>query len=144
MNNEQSVTENEQAKKVDKLHWDVRHWKSTLRFMQDEMLFIDRLLSSYVFEPNTPNLFERLQDYQQRLKTAKKRKTKVMQLISRHKNDLGGMLECKDEACDLGFYQKHDSLKAEVVDCVSKFQDLKGDVFNYAGSILKKRKSTKD
>lgn len=143
MKNERSVTENEQAKKVNELLWDVRHWKSTLQFMQDEMLFIDRLLNSYVFEPNTPNLFERLQDYQQRLKTTKERKAKVVQLISRHKNRLGGMLECKDEACDLGFYKRHEVLQAEVVSCVEDFQDLKAEIFNYAGGILKKRKPTK-
>jgi len=143
MNNEKSFKENEQARKVDELHWDARHWKSTLRFMQDEILFIDRLLNSYVFEPNTPNLFERLQDYRQRLKTAKSKKTEVIQQISRHEGNLGGMLECKDEACDLGFYRKHNALKAEIVATVEDFQNLKAEIFNYAGGILKKRKPKK-
>jgi len=143
MNNNQSFTEIEQAKKIEELIRNTRHWKSKLRFVQDEILFIDRLLNSYVFEPNTPNLFERLQDYQRRLKTAKNRKAKVIQQISRHKNKLGGMLECKDEACDLGFYPKHDVLKAEVVGCVEDFQNLKAEIFNYAGAILKKRKPKK-
>lgn len=140
MESERFIKANKQTKKVDLLHWDVRRWKSILRFMQDEMLFIDRLLNSYVFEPNTPNLFERLQDYRLRLKAAEKIKAKVMQQISGHKNNLGGMLECKDEACDLGFYQRHDMLEAEVVSCVENFQNLKAEIFNYAGSILKKRK----
>lgn len=140
MNNEKLVTEKEQAKKVEELHWDAKHWKSKLRFMHDEVLFIDRLLNSYVFEPNTPNLFERLQDYQRRLKTAKEKKTEIIQQISRHESNLGGMLECKDEACDLGFYQKHNTLKAEVVSCVGGFQNLKAEIFNYAGGILKKRR----
>ena len=140
MNNNRSLTENEQAKKVDKLQWDVRHWKSTMRFVEDEILFIERLLNSYVFEPNTPNLFERLQDYRQRLKKAKNRNTKLALNISRHKNNLGGMLECKDEDCDLGFYRKHDVLKAGVTGHLEDFQNLKAEIFNYAGAILKKRK----
>ena len=50
------------------------------------------------------------------------------------------MLECKDERCDLGFYNKHNALKAEVVSCMEDFQNLKAEIFNYAGGILKKRK----
>ena len=140
MNDDNRIIAAEQAKKVEELHWDARHWKSTLLFMQDEIAFIDRLLNSYVFEPNTPNLFERLQDYLQRLKTTKKRKAEVILQISTHENDLGGMLECKDERCDLGFYNKHNALKAEVVSCMEDFQNLKAEIFNYAGGILKKRK----
>ncbi len=137
-------TNKDQSKKVEELHWDTRHWKSTLRFMQDEISFIDNLLQSYVFEPNTPNLFERLQDYIERLKKAKSRKTQVIQQIINHEKDLGGMLECKDEACDLGFYQKHAILKAEVVGCMEDFQQLKSEIFNYAGGILKRRKPKTD
>lgn len=144
MNKTKSISSAEQTKKVDELHWDARHWKSTLRFMQDEILFIDRLLNSYVFEPNTPNLFERLQNYRQRLKTAKSKKTEVIQQILKHESNLGGMLECKDEACDLGFYKKHNRLKAEVVTAVEDFQNLKAEIFNYAGGILKKRKPKKE
>lgn len=140
MNNKKTFVEAEQAKKVDELHWDARHWKSMLRFMQDEITFIERLLNSYIFEPNTPNLFERLQDFQWRLKKAKNKKSGVIAQISKHEKNLGGMLECTDEACDLGFYQKHNVLKAEVVSCVEDFQTLKAEIFNYASGILKKRK----
>lgn len=142
MNNEPHETKSEQAKKVEELIWDARNWKSKLRFVQDEILFIEHLLNSYVFEPNTPNLFERLQDYQQRLKKAKNRKIVVVQQISGHESNIGGMLECKDEACDLGFYQKHSTLKAEAVSCIEDFHNLKSEIFNYAGGILKKRKPT--
>jgi hypothetical protein len=140
METKNTDTQKEQSRKVEELHWDTRHWKSTLRFMQDEISFIDNLLNSYVFEPNTPNLFERLQDYLSRLKKAKNRKSQVIQQISQHEKDLGGMLQCRDEACDLGFYQKHNVLRAEVVGCMEDFQNLKSEIFNYAGGILKKRR----
>ena len=108
--------------------------------MADEITFIDHLLNSYAFEPNTYNLFERLQDYLERLKKVKIKKLKVIQKISKHESHLGGLLECNDDTCDLGFYQKHDSLKAEVADCMEDFQNLKAEIFNYASGILKKRK----
>lgn len=137
---ENNHTEIEQSKKVDILHLELRQWTSNLQFMHDEIIFIDRLLNSYVFEPNTPNLFERLLDYQERLKEVKVRETVIKSNIAKHGNDLGGMMECTDDACDMVYYLKHNKLKAEVVDCLDDFQNLKSEIFNYAGSILKRRK----
>lgn len=132
-----------QDRKVEELHWDSQRWKSNLQLMEDELVFIDRLLNSYVFEPNTPNLFERLQDYKERLKKAKAGKKRVRESISRHEVNLGGMLECADNTCDKEYYQKHDLLTAEVLLCLDNFQNLKWEIFNYAGGILKKRKPKK-
>lgn len=132
--------EADQTKNVEELYWDVRDWKSELRFMEDQIRFIDGLLDSYVFEPDTPNLFHRLKDYQRRLTTAKNKKRKVWKLISRHMDYLEGMLDRKDKTPDPNFFQKHNALKTEVVGFVENFQILKGEIFNYARVILKKGK----
>ena len=129
-----------QRKKVEELHYELVAWKSNLHFIQDEILFIGRLLNSYVFEPTTQNLFERLQDYQQRLKSIAKRKSELETRAASYENSLGGMMECTDEYCDLQYYQKHDVLKAQIAEYIVNFRELKWEIFNYAGGILKKRK----
>lgn len=144
MNTNSNRTKAEQSQKVDRLHLELRQWQSSLFFMQDEMIFIERLLNSYIFEPNTPNLFERIQDYLYRLKMAKQKRTKFVTLIGNHEKDLGGMLECTDDSCDLFYYQRHDTLKVEIASCMHSFQELKSEIFNYAGGILKKRKPKKN
>tara|TARA_R110000765_G_C18839260_1_gene597769 strand:+ start:395 stop:823 length:429 start_codon:yes stop_codon:yes gene_type:complete len=130
----------EQKKKLEDLHWQIQQWKSNLRFMDDEIIFINRLLDSYAFQPNTPNLFERIQDFKTRLKHVTIEKKEVLKQISKHENDLGGMLECTDIQCDLGYYRKQDKLQAEVDLCLENFRQLKSEIFNYAGGILKGRK----
>jgi hypothetical protein len=40
----------------------------------------------------------------------------------------------------LGYYQKHEAIKAYVVAFLENFQGLKSEIFNYAGGILKKKK----
>ena len=140
MNNPQSFTINGQAEKVDQLHSALKQWQSNLSFMKDELIFIDHLLKSYVFQPNTPNLFERIQDYLSRLKKAKKEQKLLAAQIGAHENILGGLLECTDDNCDLSYYQKHDTLKAQVMACTQYFQQLKLEIFNYAIGVLKKRK----
>lgn len=133
----------DQTKKIEELHADFQQWKSHLYLMQDELTFIDHLLNSYIFEPNTPNLFERLQDYQTRLKKAKSNRQEVCQMIAQHEKDLVGMIQCTDTACDNTYYQKHEITKAEYVSCLENFQNLKSEIFQYAGGILKRRKPHK-
>lgn len=108
--------------------------------MDDEMLFLERLLNSYVFEPNTPNLFERLSDYLEGLKEHKAKKDQLVKALSKHEQFLGGMMDCKDKACDDTFYKQHEVLQAELFQCTEDFNKLKSEIFNYAGGILKKRK----
>jgi len=133
-------TKTGQARKIEELHYDSQHWKSLLLLMQDELVFIEHLLNSYVFEPRTPNLFERLQGYLYRLGKAKTNKKEVRESIAFHEKNLQGMMQCTDDTCDLTYYQKHKKLEAEVVDCMEDFKGLKTEIFNYAGGILKQRK----
>lgn len=133
-------TRKAQTKKIDELHSQSNQWKSNLHFMRDELTFITRLLNSYVFEPNTPNLFERLQNYQDQLRKLSAEEINIQRRIAKHENSLGGMLECTDDICDSGYYNKHEALRAEVTSCMLNFRQLKSEIFNYAGGVLKKRK----
>ncbi|NNK17598.1 MAG: hypothetical protein HKP49_00435 [Maribacter sp.] len=133
-------TKADQTKKIEELYTDFQHWKSHLNLMQDELSFIDHLLNSYIFEPNTPNLFERLQDYKTRLKKVSVNRLEVSQIIAKHEKELGGMMQCTDAVCDKAYYKKHEITKAESVSCLENFQNLKSEIFQYAGGILKGRK----
>lgn len=125
---------------VEKLHFDTQKWKSAFFLMDDELVFIEQLLHSYVFEPNTPNLFERLQDYIERLKLINSDKTNMQKLIIQHENNLGGSIECKNSKSDEDVHLEHEKLKANVANCLQQFQILKSEIFNYAGGILKRRR----
>ena len=133
-------TEDRKQNTFEKLHFDTQKWKSSFFLMKDELVFIEQLLHSYVFEPNTVNLFERLQDYLERLKHIKDDKTNMLKLIVHHENNLGGSIECKNGKCDETVNVEHEKLKANVANCLQKFQILKSEIFNYAGGILKRRR----
>ena len=130
----------DQKQKLDDLHGQIQQWKSNLQFMDDEIIFINHLLDSYAFQPNTPNLFERIQDYKTRLKNTTLERKEVQRRISKHDSILGGILECTDAQCDLNYYRKQDKLQTEVDSCLDNFKQLKSEIFNYASGILKSRK----
>lgn len=128
--------------KVEEMHFDLQGWKSNLHFAEDEIIFIDQLLHSDAFQINTPNLFERLQDYIERLKKSKKSKSQLLKSIRKNESELGGMMESTNISENLQYYQKHDALKTEVETYFTNFKELKSEIFNYAGGTMKKRKTT--
>ncbi|PWL37661.1 hypothetical protein DKG77_15290 [Flagellimonas aquimarina] len=139
MSNKKEV---QQEKKMEELHWELQKWKSQIQFIQDEMLFIEGLLKSYVFEPRTPNLFERLEIFKQKFTESKKEKKNLKRLIAIHENNIGGILECTSAKCDLAYYKKHMNLDSMVSKHFDEYLKLKAEVYNYAGAVLKKKKPT--
>lgn len=136
-----SLTKTEPEKIVEKLHWESLKWKSHFLIMEDELLFINRLLNSYVFESSTPNLFERLMEYKSRIKQVEERKNAAKTSLIVHESELGGLLECLAKSCDKAYQEEHETIEAEVMGCMEDFQNLKLEIFNYTGSILGKNKS---
>ena len=138
---EKNTTRPNQEKKLENLHCESLQWKSYFHFMDDELLFINRLLNSYVYEPNTPNLFERLMEYKSRITAIEGQIAKVKTQLTLHENELGGVLECLGKSTDKVYKTEHETIKAEALACIEAFQELKMEIFNYAGSILRKNKS---
>lgn len=123
------------------IHFEMLEWKSGLQFIAEEIQFINQLLNSYIFEPNTPNLFERLQEFKLQMAKIEEEIQEITSSISKHENELGGMMECDTLSCDVFYTEKHSSLKKAIEKFYKKYGVLKGEVFNYAGGILKKNKN---
>lgn len=122
------------------MHGELQTWKSYLQFIADEMSFIQRLLDSYVFEPKTPKLFERLEKFKRHFDSSKVERCSLSEFIKNHENGLGGIFECTQEECDGHYYEKHLNLKNSVERYIETYINLKKEVYDYAGAILKKKK----
>jgi len=126
--------------KIGELHKELQIWNSYLRFIDDEMIFIQKLLNSYIFEPRTPNLFERLGDFKREFAISKREKNQLKRAILEHEKYLGGLVECTTEDCDGHYYQKHLEFKDAMSAYIESYLELKNKVYGYAGSVLKRKK----
>ncbi len=125
---------------IEELHRDSLKWISTVQFAREELNFIRKLLNSYIFEPTTPNLFERLQVYLGGLERSENELKDLEQQIHIHERELGGIIECDTLPEDQQYGNKHRELEKLVEEVLGKFTMLKSEIFNYAGGILRKRK----
>lgn len=139
MKNENGFSESGQNKKAEDFQYECQYWKSKLCFMEDETIFIDRLLNSNVFEIETPNLFERLQDYKRKLKEIETKKIEVIQRITEYERIIDIMHKGKNDAPEIKFYLTYNDLRRLFIGFEETFQSLKVDIFNYVGGILQKR-----
>ena len=126
----------DKEEQVAQLHWKIQQWKLRFQLMDEEINFINRLLDSNAFKPNTPNLFERIMDYKNRVEKINSKSIALRTQISSHENTLGGMSEKVESPSALNTYKQNDHLQVEVDACLGDFQNLKSEIFNYTGSIF--------
>lgn len=134
------IDTNFSEKELRNIHFETLEWKSSIQFIQGEILFMNQLLQSYVFEPTTPNLFERLQGFKLGIENLEKEVKKLQEEIQKHENELGGILECDTISCDTYYAENHNRITALFKSFYKEFQTLKYEVFKYAGGILKTKK----
>lgn len=127
------------APSLEVLHDESRKWLSELDFLADEITFFSRLLNSYVFEPDTPALFEDLQKHQEDLTRAGKICKALKKQVLEHENQLSGLLDLHNTTLDAAYKDKHEFLKEDMELCLAEFQGLKHGMFRYGQTILKKR-----
>ncbi len=127
------------APSLEILHDESRRWLSELEFLADEITFFNRLLNSYVFEPDTPDLFEDLQEHQKNLTRAEKKCKALKKQLQEHENQLSGLLDLANTTLDAAYKDKHQYLKEDMEVCLAEFQGLKHRMFHYGQTILKKR-----
>lgn len=125
---------------IDLYHNDVKVWKSNISLINHEITFIENLTNSYIFEPRTPNLFEKLEHFKAHIRTIKNRLDTLVQSLTKHDAELSGMLECDTVSCDVFFETKHLSIKEDYRDFIDTYNEVKTEIFNYCGTILKSNK----
>lgn len=124
-------------KSFEELQADTREWDSTFLLNTDEITFVKQLLISDVFEGNTPNLYENLQQYFDLVEELKTEKIDLHEELRNHKNDLNGMMECEDISCESFYYTQHLELEKRIRKHLSKFEDIKLRIFRFCTPLLR-------
>lgn len=119
---------------------EISKWEDSLMFISEEMKFLGKLLSTGSFEPNIPNLYERLQQYSKKLQDLKNEEILLEKEIEKHKTDFDKELEENGEQKDSLIKRTHIQLRKNINAFSKKNSGLKLEIFNYTGNILKKNR----
>jgi hypothetical protein len=119
---------------------EISKWENSLMMVSEEIKFLGRLLSTGIFEPNIPNLYERLQQYSKKLQDFKNEEFFLETEIEKHKTDFAKELNENEENKDSLIKRTHIQLKKNINAFLKNNSDLKLEIFNFTGNILKKSK----
>lgn len=122
----------------EKYLYEISQWEDSLMFISEEMKFLGKLLSSGIFEPNIPNLYERLQQYSKKLQDSKNEEILLEKEIEKYKIDFAKELEENVKQKDSLIKRTHIQLRKNINAFSKKISGLKLEIFNYTGNILKK------
>jgi hypothetical protein len=106
--------------------------------VSEEIKFLGKLLGTEIFEPNIPNLYERLQQYSKKLQDLKNEEILLEKEIEKHKTDFAKEMEENEEHKDSLIKRTHIQLKKNINAFLKNNSGLKLEIFNFTGNILKK------
>jgi hypothetical protein len=119
---------------------EISKWEYSLMIVSEEIKFLGKLLSSEIFEPNIPNLYERLQQYSIKLEALKNEEILIEKEIEKHRTHFAKELEKNEEKNAALIKKTHIQLRKNINAFFKKNSGLKLEIFNFTGNILKKRK----
>jgi len=115
---------------------EISKWENSLIIVSEEIKFLGKLLSPGIFEPNIPNLNERLQQYSKKLQDLKNEEILLGKEIEKHKT--GFAKELEEEQKDSLIKRTHIQLRKNINAFLKINSGLKLEIFHFTGNILKK------
>lgn len=109
---------------------DIKRWKSALKHMENELIFINRLLASDTHNARTVNSSERLNTFKKQIKT----KTAILKdfeiEVSQYNHELSTTEFSDSDITDDSWVEKHDSL-------IHRFEAFRKDFNAFRLNVLK-------
>lgn len=117
-------------------HKDAQWWRMNVGYIETEIHFIAHLLGAKLYKENTPNLFERLQEFKQEIDTRTTEAKELKKELEFYEDELQGILECEDISCDVYYLENHNELKKRFQEFYTNFNTYKTGVFEYIQGLL--------
>lgn len=111
-------------------------WFSAIRFMEQDIAFIKRLLTAPIFRQNVPNLFERLTKYLTQIDELSKKVGSFINEVNTFKESLENYPEEDNPSIDEYYYGRHKHFMEDYIRLDTQFLELKSDVFGYISGVL--------
>ncbi|MER3374602.1 MAG: hypothetical protein RIM83_08185 [Allomuricauda sp.] len=116
-------------------HFDIKRWKSLIGHMENEIVFLDRLLSSDAFDTlMTRTMREQHNLFKKRIGTKRDLLADLKSEVGEHHGHLLGM--GKDANGDAVFGEHHRSLKNRFEKFCKEFNEFRARVLLQTGSVL--------
>lgn len=126
-------------KSVEEIHDDSKHWKSEIDFINDELRFLEHLISSHYINFMDSGLKKNIEDFSKKIHSEQKIGNSLYKLINKHEKILSDLIETESVTSNLNYIDTHNQLEKEVRIYFRNHKKLKKTIFSIVEEIIKKK-----
>lgn len=130
-------------KTIEELHNDSKIWISEINFINDEMRFLEYLLSSKYIDFLSSGLYKKIEIYVKKMSEEKESGKILLELILKQENILSHLIKNDSVTGNKNFLETHEKLDIEIDEYVKKYKRLKKQIFEIVEKVMKKKEQKK-
>ena len=130
-------------KTTQELHNDSKIWISEINFINDEMRFLEHLLSSKYIDCLSSGLYKKIEISVKKISEEKKVGKTLLELILKQENIMSQLIKNDSVTSNKNFLETHNKLETEIDDYIKKYKRLKKQIFEIVEKVMKKKEQKK-
>jgi len=133
----------DRVKSIQELHNDSIMWISEINFINDEMRFLEHLLSSKYIDCLSSGLNKKIEISVEKISDEKKVGKTLLELILKQEGILSNLIENNSVTSNKNFLEIHKRLEIEINSYVKKYKRIKKQIFDIIEKVMKKKDQKK-
>ncbi|WP_299526498.1 hypothetical protein [uncultured Lutibacter sp.] len=129
---------NDRGKSNEELHRDTKIWSSEIHFINDEIHFLEHLLSSRYIDCLASGLGKKIEISVKKISEEKINGQLLLKQILKHDNMLSDFIKNNSVYSNSNFMENHKKLALEIENYEKKYKRLKKQIFEIVEKIMKK------
>ncbi len=127
------------SKSIEELHHDSRNWLSEIEFINYEMKFLNKLLSSYYIDLLESGYDKPIKGLVNKIVVEKKSGNALSKLILEHEKILSDLIQTNSVTSNKNYLETHKKFEIEIIIFLGRYKELKTEIFKLIEKIMKKK-----
>lgn len=127
------------SKSIEELHHDSRNWLSEIEFINYEMKFLNKLLSSYYIDLLESGYDKPIKGLVNKIVVEKKSGNALSKLILEHEKILSDLIQTNSVISNKNYLETHKKFEIEIIIFLGRYKELKTEIFRLIERIMKKK-----
>lgn len=124
------------GKSINEILYQINCWENEFDFIKKENSFIIKLLESDIFNSNTPNLFERIQQFLKDLSSTENTRNTLLIELDDYKNDLMGQDEKHHFETHNYYLIAYQKMAESIFNYFKNYKALKSTIYEYVEGVM--------
>lgn len=123
-------------KSIEELQYNMQKQIERLHCLQEDLIFLQFLISADIYKSKIINLFENLEQIKKELSNGINTYNRLIAKANAFRSQIFNKVECNDLECDNYFITTLNDLEQHIHQFSNKMEILKLEIFNYLQSVI--------